>query len=337
MTREISIAFQTDKRASEYVALAQLVNQYDFDRVTVYCDAPFHPSFAPLMLMAPHIQRAMIGVSAIPPTRIQPLDIASQIALLADVAQAGVYVGVARGAWLSEHGMTEVKPAITAIRETIDIVRYFLEGRTEGYTGKVYQLAQGVRAPYPLPTKRIPILIGSWGEKLCALAGEIADEVKVGGSANPDIVPIIKGYIATGEKIAGRETGGVGVVMGAVSVIDDDRVQARAMARRSVALYLPVVAPLDPTVTVDPELVQRLKFHADRHEYDAGANLISDDLLDKFAFSGDANDFIAHAMRLYEAGASRVEFGTPHGLNKPEVGIRLLGEKVVPILRAHIR
>ena len=30
-------------------------------------------------------------------------------------------------------------------------------------------------------------------------------------------------------------------------------------ARRSVALYLPVVAPLDPTVTVEPELVTRLQ------------------------------------------------------------------------------
>jgi 5,10-methylenetetrahydromethanopterin reductase len=32
---------------------------------------------------------------------------------------------------------------------------------------------------------------------------------------------------------------------------------------------------------------------------------------------------------LIEAGANRVEFGTPHGLNSPD-GIRLLGEKVLP-------
>ena len=41
--REISIAFQTDKRAGEYVALAKLANQYAFNAVTVYCDAPYHP------------------------------------------------------------------------------------------------------------------------------------------------------------------------------------------------------------------------------------------------------------------------------------------------------
>jgi len=42
----------------------------------------------------------------------------------------------------------------------------------------------------------------------------------------------------------------VGVVIGAVSVIDEDRAAARAAARQTVALYLPVVAPLDPTVAV---------------------------------------------------------------------------------------
>lgn len=333
MKREISIAFQTDKSAAQYVELAQLVDQYDFDAVTVYCDAPFQPSFLPLMLMAPHLKRARLGPAAVPPSRIHPIDMASQTALLAEVAAGGVYLGVARGAWLADHGIREIKPPLQAIRETVEIVRYLLEGKTGGYQGEVYQLAAGVRAPYPLPEQPIPILIGTWGEKLCALAGELADEVKVGGSANPDIVPVIQGYIAAGERKAGREPGSVGVVLGAVSVIDEDRDQARQAARRSVALYLPVVAPLDPTVSVDPELVERLKTLASRHEYDTAAGLISDDLLERFAFSGNPDDFINHAERLFAAGASRIEFGTPHGLN-PGHGIRLLGEKVLPALRS---
>src|SRR5690606_14586533 len=130
------------------------------------------------------------------------------------------------------------------------------------------QIAEHVTAPYPLPTQKIPLLIGTWGQKLCALAGELADEVKVGGSANPALVPIIQQYIATGEQKVGRPIGSVGVVMGAVTVADDDREQARYAARRSVALYLPVVAPLDPTVNIEPELIDRLRQHVNRHEYD---------------------------------------------------------------------
>jgi 5,10-methylenetetrahydromethanopterin reductase len=332
MRHELSIAFQTDKTPQQYVARAQLVNQYDFDVVSVYCDAPYHPSYGPLLLMAPHIQRARIGPAAVSPFRIHPIDIASESALLSQVAQGGTYLGIARGAWLEDHGIGEPARPIQALRESIDIVRYMLSGKSGGYQGEAFKLASHVKAPYPLPEHPIPVMIGSWGAKLCALAGEIADEVKVGGSANPDIIPHIQQFIAAGEQKAGRSTGSVGVVLGAVSVIDENREQARTAARHAVALYLPVVAPLDPTIQTEPELVERLRIHSNRHEFDAASRLISDDLLDRFAFSGNVADIVQQCVGLFAAGASRIEFGTPHGLNA-EYGIRLLGEQVIPSLR----
>jgi 5,10-methylenetetrahydromethanopterin reductase len=329
---EVSLAFQTDKSAANYIALAKHVDQYDFDAVSVYSDLPYHPPYAPLMLMAPHLRRARVGVAANSPSRIHPLDIAAQAALLAEVAPGGVYVGLARGAWLAEHSIHEHKPVVQAIREAADIIRYMLSGSTGGYQGMVFTLAEHVRAAYPLPEQRVPLLIGTWGRQLCAVAGEIADEVKVGGSANPDIVPVIQSYIRVGEEKANRAVGTVGVVMGAVCVVDDDRELARQAARHAVALYLPVVAPLDPTVQVEPELIARLETHVQRGELRSAAALISDDLVNRFAFSGNAHDLIDHAERLFAAGAGRVEFGTPHGLQS-EQGIRILGEKVLPALR----
>jgi 5,10-methylenetetrahydromethanopterin reductase len=330
--KAVSLAFQTDKSAAQYIALAKQVDQYDFDAVSVYCDLPYHPPYAPLMLMAPHLRRARLGVAANSPSRIHPLDIAAQTALLAEVAAGGVYVGLARGAWLAEHGVHERKPAVQAVREAAEVIRYMLTGQTGGYQGEVYTLAEHVRAPYPLPEKPVPLLIGTWGRQLCAVAGELADEVKVGGSANPDILPAIQSYIRAGEDKANRPVGTVGIVMGAVCVVDDDREGARQAARRAVALYLPVVAPLDPTVQVEPELIARLESHVQRGDLDSAAGLISDDLLNRFAFSGNPPDLIDHAERLFAAGAGRVEFGTPHGLHS-ENGIRILGEKVLPALR----
>ncbi|HLV37293.1 MAG TPA: LLM class flavin-dependent oxidoreductase [Spirillospora sp.] len=331
--RQISIAFQTDKSPAQYVALAQLVNQYDFDVVSVYCDAPFHPSYGPLLLMAPHLHRARIGPAAVSPFRIPPIDIAAETALLAQLAQGGVYVGIARGAWLADHGVREGSQPIQTIRETVEIVRTLLSGASGGYSGKVYTIAPHVRAPYPLPESLPPVLIGTWGQKLCAVAGEIADEVKIGGTANPDIIPVIRSYIAAGESLAGRTPGTVGIVAGAVSVIDPDRGQAREMARRAVALYLPVVAPLDPTLQIEPELIERLQSLVKQHDEAAAARLISDDLLEKFAFAGDTADIIRQAEALFAAGARRIEFGTPHGV-QPQTGIRILGEQVIPALKA---
>ncbi len=321
--RQISIGLQTDKTPAEYVALAQLIDQYDFDVVSVYCDAPFQPSHAALLLIAPYLHRARLGPAAISPARVHPIDIASQTALLAQIARGGVYVGLARGAWLKDYGITESSKPLQAIREAADVIRYLLDGKTGGYEGEIYHLAPHVCAPYKLPNQPIPLLIGTWGRALGKLAGEIADEVKVGGSANPDFIPVIRRYIHNDK---------VGICLGAVTVIDDDRDLARETARRAVALYVQVVASLDPTVTIDPELTARLKEYLDRGEEADAARLISDDLLDRFAFAGDASDIIAHCEASFTAGATRIEFGTPHGLPSAN-GIKLLGEKVIPALR----
>lgn len=331
-SRQLSIAFQTDKTPAEYIGLAQFVDQYDFDCVSVYCDAPFHPSYGPLLLMAPHLRRARLGPAAVSPSRMAPVDMAADSALLAQVAQGGVYLGIARGAWLEAHGVREIDRPVQAVREAVEVVRYLLSGGEGGYNGQVYQIAPHVKVPYVRPVERIPVMIGSWGRRLCAVGGEVADEVKVGGSANPDVVPVIQSYIAAGEVKANRPVGSVGVVLGAVSVVSQDREQAREAARRSVALYLPVVAPLDPTVQVDPELVARLSQLADQQAYADAARLVSDSLLERFAFCGNANDIIRQSEALFSAGCSRIEFGTPHGII-PQEGIRILGEKVLPALR----
>lgn len=330
---QLSIAFQTDKSPAEYVALAQLVSRYAFDVVSVYGDAPFHPSYGPLFLMAPHLERARLGPAGVSPARMTPIDMAANTALLDATAPGGAYLGIVRGAWLDAHGVVEPAQPLTAIREAVEIVRMLLSGRSGGYQGQIYRIAEHVRAPYPLPDSPPPVMIGTWGPRLCAIAGEVADEVKVGGSANPDLVPAIRERIAVGERRANRAVGTVGVALGAVSVVDEDRKAARALARREVALYLPVVARLDPTLSVDPERVRRIDAHVRHGESEQAATLISDDLLDRFALAGNPADLIAHSEAIFAAGASRIEFGTPHGLT-PQEGIRLLGEKVLPALRA---
>lgn len=332
----MSIAFQTDKRARDYIELAKLVNQYAFDALTVYCDAPYHPSYGPLLLMAPHIERARLGPSGIPPSRMHPLDIAAQTALLADLAAGGVYIGLVRGGWLADHGISELDPPITAIRETVDIIRLLLAGESAHYNGRVFQIAEHVRAPYPLPSNEIPLQIGTWGKKLAALAGEVAAEVKIGGSANADMVPLIADYIAAGEAKVGRQSGAVKIVIGAVSVVDDDRVTARWIARKAVSLYMPIVSKLDPTLEIDPELMSRIEGCVNAGDKEAAARLIPDDILDRFIFAGAPADIIERCARLYDAGAHRIELGTPHGAVEAAIGVRLIGEQVIPALKEYV-
>jgi 5,10-methylenetetrahydromethanopterin reductase len=124
----------------------------------------------------------------------------------------------------------------------------------------------------------------------------------------------------------------VGIVAGAVTVVDHDGARARERARRRVATYLDVVGALDVTAALDPELLAALGARVAAGDADGAARLIPDETLDLFAFSGTPAQVAGQAEALFDAGARRVEFGSPHGLDE-RAGVDLLSREVVPRLR----
>ena len=115
-------------------------------------------------------------------------------------------------------------------------------------------------------------------------------------------------------------------------MVDRDGEQAREHARRQVAMYLAVVAGLDPTAAIDPELIAALAARLAARDDAGAARLISDEVLDRFAFSGTPAQVAGQAEALLDAGARRVDFGTPHGLDE-RLGVELLVGEVAPRLR----
>ena len=314
---EVSIAFQSDKSPEEYVELARLAERGGFHAVSVYHDLFFQPAIYPLLLMAQATERVRLGPAALNPFTLHPVEITGQIAALDAVSRGRAYLGLARGAWLETLGI-EPRRSLTALREAVEIIRRLLAGDTGGFGGEVFSLAEGAGLRYEPPRRRVPLLIGTWGKKAAALAGEVAEEVKIGGSANPELVPIMRDRIGNDE---------VGIVVGAVTVVDEDGTAARRKARAEAALYFPVVAELDPTLEVPRGLVDDVRRLVDAGEREAAGKLIPDDLLDRLAFAGTPEQVARRAAALFDAGASRVEFGTPHGLT-PRRGIELLAARV---------
>ncbi|MFB0944336.1 MAG: LLM class flavin-dependent oxidoreductase, partial [Candidatus Nanopelagicales bacterium] len=175
-------------------------------------------------------------------------------------------------------------------------------------------------------------LIGTWGKQTAHLAGQVADEVKIGGTANPLMIPVMRAYLDEGACSVGRDPSEVGVVVGAVTVVDEDHEAARALARKEVAMYLAVVADLDSTIALDPDLVDQVRARVGAGDRAGAGVLIPDNVLDLFAFSGSPEHVAQQVQSLIDAGASRVELGTPQGINTGR-GVRLIGERVLPLLR----
>ena len=85
-------------------------------------------------------------------------------------------------------------------------------------------------------------------------------------------------------------------------------------------MYLDVVAELDPTFSLDPDTLE------------GDPARIPDEVLDRFAFAGTPEQVAAQAEAVFDAGAGRIDFGTPHGVPEQR-GVELLCEQVLPLLR----
>ncbi len=327
---EIGIAFQTDKPPGRYGELAAAAEGHGFDVVSVFADLLYQPPLPALLEMARATSRVRLGAACLNPYTQHPYEIAGWVAAL-DAASGGrAYLGLARGTWLEALGIEQRRP-LAHLRDAAAIVRALLSGDDRGYQGAAYRLAPGIRLRYERPDRLPPLLLGTWGPRGAALAGEIADEVKVGGSANPAVVPLIRDRVRVGCQAAHRDPGEVKVVVGAVTVVAEDGAAARRRARTEVAKYLAVVAELDPTTELPAGFAGRLRDLVAADDAAAGA-LIPDEILDRFAFSGTPEHVAALAQRVLDAGAGRVDFGGPHGLTDRE-GVALLGTKVLPLLQ----
>ncbi|HJP40052.1 MAG: LLM class flavin-dependent oxidoreductase [Gammaproteobacteria bacterium] len=324
--RSLSIAFQTDKPLSEYGELARSAETWGFDTISVYNDMLYQPAWLPLLEVARSTSRARIGVAAVNPFTCHPINIAGHIALIDEASGGRTYLGLARGGWLDFIGVHPQQP-VQALREAFACIRHLLSGNTAPLEQELYPLAGGDTLRWKITCANLPLLLGSWGLKTIQACHSMVNEIKLGGSANPAIVPHYRLQLDTM-----GNTRDLGIVMGAVTVIDEDGQAARALAKQEMALYLPVVAKLDQTLQIEPGILQGVTAAVAAYDFASAGRFISDELLAAFALAGTPEDIITQTEALFAAGASRVEFGTPHGLSAAS-GLRLLGEKVLPAFK----
>jgi 5,10-methylenetetrahydromethanopterin reductase len=260
--------------------------------VTVFHDLLYQPAIAPLLLIAQATERVRVGPAALNPYTLHPVEIAGQAAALDLVSRGRAFLGLSHGAWLDRLGLDQSRPVET-MREAVEIVRRLFAGDRSGFRGTRFELAPGAGFEYEPARPRVPLMLGTWRPRMATLAAEVADELKIGGCANPAMVRLMREWI-------GRDD--VGVVVGAVTVVDRDGERARELVREKVAMYLDVVGDLDPTLASGERP------------------------LEKFVLAGTPAEVVAHVEELAAAGLKRVEFGDP-------VGLDLLLAEVVPALR----
>ena len=313
--------------------LGRLAEDLGFDVVSVFGDVGLGdpPPIAALLAIAAATKVVAVGPACLNPYTMHPVEIAGAMAELDLASNGRAYLGLARGAWLKTIGVEQPQP-VERLREAAAVVTLLLSGDTGGFHGEVFTVRPGFTLSSPPRRRSLPLLIGAWGRQTVTMAGEIADELKVGGSADPNVVPVMRERLDAGAARAGRPGQATGIVLGAVTVVDPDGAAARRFARTAVARYFEVVANLDPAARLPSGLLDGVRARLATGDIAGAGQIIPDDVLDRFCFAGTPEQVLRQVHDVAGSGASRIEFGQPFGLDR-DTGLRLLAGRVLSDFR----
>lgn len=326
----VGIAFQSDKTLPEYRELASIVDRYDFATASVYQDLFYQPPWPALLQLAENTRTPLVGPAVVNPYLTHPVLVAANLALLDRTSGGRAYLGVGRGAFFDAIGVPQPRP-LKAVRECVELVQRLLEGDRTPYRGEIFQASEQAYLRFPIPGRKLPVLLGGWGERIANLAGEIADFFKVGGSANPESVSWFRERIAEGARAAGRDPRAVKLAYGAVTVVDRDRRRAESIARREVAMYVSAVARLEPVTPPPEDEVRTVETALASGDEKRAGEALSRETLGRFACFGTPEDIASQLKRLFDAGVDLFELGTPHGADEKEA-VEMLGSELLPML-----
>ncbi len=335
MKQELGVTFRSEPQTPRLIEEVAARYGSGIDMLGVYDDLGDISPIVPLMFAAralPKDASTRIGpVGFAVPKHRSMVDIVGHMTTLHNMRPNKVFMGLVSGAWMDALGL---RPAtIEQMKEAIESARYLFHKNTEGYVGKHFSVTRGFTLGYETPQK-MPILVGAYGPRLAALAGEMVDEVKVGGSANPALVPIIRDRITQGINRAGRSLKDVKIAFGSVSMIDADGKRALEQARKKAVVYIHVIGDKDPTVVRDfPREIAEIKNAMSVGDTERAIRSLPDALTRRFTLAGTPRQVIRQSEDLFNAGVNRIEFGTPHGVEDEMTGINLLVEKIFPHFR----
>ena len=172
---QLSFGISGSKPIAEYIPLAQTAEAYGFHTLSIFDDLMFKPAWPILFAIAPHTQRIRIGPSVCNPYMTHPALLAEYAAMLDEMTGGRTYFGIGRGAFLDGVNVSTPKP-ITTVREAITMVRRLWRGDTSPYEGSVFSATEAAHFHFEPMRSNIPVMVGTWGPKMCRMAGAHGDD-----------------------------------------------------------------------------------------------------------------------------------------------------------------
>jgi 5,10-methylenetetrahydromethanopterin reductase len=289
----------------ETVALARKAEHLGLSEVWLPESSHGRGVFTVASTVAANTHQLKIGIGIVNPFWRHPSVIAMEAAALDEASSGRLMLGLGAALWtlraLGEADSRAEQP-LTAMVEAIRIVRAMLRGEP-GVAAEVFAVRSDARLDFQRHRPALPIYVGAVNGRMLRAAGAWADGVQLGAIVSPGYARWSWAQIASGALEAGRDPGDLDLASNVLVSVDRDAHAARDAVRHVLAYYVHRVEPVVlSTSGADPEAVERVRRAVLDHDVEAGAMLVTDEMIDTFAAAGTPEHVAARLQEYVRAG-----------------------------------
>jgi 5,10-methylenetetrahydromethanopterin reductase len=315
----------------EVVDLAVAAERAGVDEVWVPHDPFMTHAWTVTTAIAEATERVVVGSIGTNPYTTDPSEIAAHLATL-DLLSGG---RAALGLGLHTQSMVEwvgldAGDIVERTRAAVAVVRRLLAGETVEREGPYAWGPECALRFTPLRPDP-PIHVAAHGHDLLRLAGAVGDGA-MPMATPPESVGALAADVLDGARAAGRDPSSVEIVACAWLSLSADGRDVEEPLRRMIATFGPYLEERAlATIGLERGHFDRLRELVDAGRLDDAAAGVTPPMF-RLALTGSPEVVAERIARLAGLGVTQVSLGGPLGPD-PREAIRLLGERVLPVLR----
>jgi 5,10-methylenetetrahydromethanopterin reductase len=310
------VALQGDKRPGAYGPLAKYIEKLGFDRVYVYDDLMYRPAWPILTLMAGHTERIELGPCLVNGFYRHPAIIAENAVFLDELSGGRAVLGVGRGAFFDFLNMDHSESVTrTGCEETIQLVKRFFSGSGDNFKGKHFQANEKAVLRWRPPRGDIPVILGSWNEKMAVVAGRYCAEMQTAECWETGYIETLYGQLKKGAQKAKRKDIPY-FSIGGICCISPDEAAAVQRAKHTLAVYLPYLSSILARSGIDAkkENLKQIEALSKKGDFEAVIPLISEKLVRLLSLSGTPDQVVKKLTVLKDlSNIHAIMFSPPYG------------------------
>src|SRR6266540_1278750 len=311
----LGLALANEGPLQETVRLARVAEALGLGEVWVPESSHGRSVTSVVATLAARTERIGLGVGGVNPFWRHPSLIAMEAATLDEAADGRLRgIGLGAGLWtlraLGEADERAHRP-LAAMVEAIKVVRAMLRDEP-GSGGEIFTVRADAALSFQPLRRDIPVYVGAVNQRMLQATGALADGAYLGAITSPGYTAWAANQLAQGATDAGRKVNSVDLV----------------------ANYLwRVEGVVVDTAGADPEAVAEVRRTVANLGVQAGAERVSDHLVETFAAAGNT-EHVAQRLHSYaQAGLDAALAWHVLGPD-PDEGLRLLATNVRPLVAA---